>query len=580
MSALQKSDKMGPAVSTRTKREKLGLQRTDKSIKDIRRALKLGQKHAGNEEWAEAVKHLLVAWDAMPDDVNILTVLAHSLVQLGVREHAVAVLQRALEVHEPTAELIDVIQRLAMEMGFHDIAIKLSAQLLALAPNDPGHYVNMATAYSGIGEYDDSINMLQAAIPLFPNNVDLWNVLATQVRERDGIDAADVFFEEALRLDPNNYKVISNYSISFTRRNQFDKALSLALRSIENNSDLTDPHIGAGQLLFMKGEMQEAWKHYAYRLSSRRQANQTQIYTHKLPQWQGEDLKGKTLLVAAEQGIGDEIMWGSYLPYLYEQAEQLIIGCDPRLVSIYSRRFPNAIVGRYVDGVVSGYRYRSFPGIEQKMANGELAVDYCIPVASAPSFAWKTLDDINAHPDGFLIPCPDLAQTFKDKMQAISSKPKIGIAWRSGLMSSSRNYLYGSIEALGPILAMSDQVDFVNLQYGDVDEELKLAEELHGVKIHNLPDVNLKADIEANLAIMSQCDLVISSCSAPGMFAMSVGVPTLLMSGSAPWWRFGSKDTVPFAVDAEIFTSEDKTDWDDIISRLTARAKERLSENK
>lgn len=550
---------------------------TDKSIKDIKRAIRLGHKHATNQEWAEAVKHLLVAWDALPDDISILTLLAQSLAQLGVRDQAIAVLERALRVNEPTAELINVILGLALEMRFYDIAIKLGAQLVAMAPGEPNHYVQLATAYSGLGKYDDSINMLQAAIPLFPENSDLWNVLATQVRDRDGVDAADVFFEEALRLNPGNYRVANNYSISYTRRNQFDKALELALMATKYNKELPDPHIGAALLLFMKGEMQEARKHYAYRFNVRRAANQSQIYTHKLEQWQGQSLENKTLFITAEQGIGDEVMWGSYLPYIYKETKQLIIGCDPRLVSIYQRRFPNAIVERYIDKVISGYRYRSFPDVEQRMKNGDLDVDYYIPVASAASFAWKTKEDIQSHPDGYLLPCPRLVERFKEKLDAISDKPKIGIAWRSGIMTSSRNYLYGSIDTLGPVFALSGKVDFINLQYGDVKDELKLAEELHGVKIHDFSDVDLKADIEANLAIMSECDVVLSSCSAPGMFAMSVGVPTLLMSGSTPWWQFGHGDTVPFAADAEIITSQGDTDWEDIALKVAGRIEQRLA---
>ncbi|WP_262694970.1 tetratricopeptide repeat protein [Kordiimonas aquimaris] len=564
-------------AAMRSKQEKVTFRKTNTSIKDVRRAIKLGHKHASDEEWAEAVKHLVIAWDAMPDDISILTLLAHSLVQLGVRDHALAVLERALRVNEPTVELIDVIQRLALDMGFFDIAIKLCAQLIQMAPRVPGYYVQMATAYSSLGRYDESINMLQAAIPLFPESADLWNVLATQVRERDGLDAADVFFEEALRLDPNNYKVINNYSISFTRRNQFDKALELALRATEHNKDLPDPHIGAALLLFMKGEMQEAWKHYAYRQDVRRRANQSQIYTHKLDQWQGEPLKDKTIFVTAEQGIGDEVMWGSYLPHIYKEAKKLIIGCDPRLVSIYQRRFPDAIVARYADKIMSGYRYRSFPDVEYKMKSGDLDIDYYIPVASIASFAWHTSDDIRPPSDGYLTPCPQLTETFKEKLGSISHKPKIGIAWRSGLMTSSRNYLYASIEALGPIFALSDKVDFINVQYGDVANELALAEKLHGVKIHDFPDVDLKADIEANLAIMSECDLVISSCSAPGMFAMSVGTPTLLMSGSTPWWQFGHDNIVPFAADAEIITNTGDTDWEDIVLRLSERVNQRLA---
>ncbi len=555
----------------KSKLEKLGLVETGASLSDIRKSLKLGQKHAEKGEWADAVKHLLVAWDAMPEDLSILTVLAHALAQLGVREHAISVLQRALEVHEPTAELIGIILRLALEMGFYEIAVKLGQQLVLLEPTNPGNYVNLATAYSGMRQYDESISMLQEVLPSFPTNADLWNVLATQVRERDGVDAADVFFEEALKLRPNDAKIISNYSISYTRRNDVDKALELALRSIAVDPNSPEPHVGAAQFLFLKGRLDEAWEHYEFRLDSRRKSNQTQHYTHKLPLWQGEDIEGKCLFVTAEQGIGDEVMWGSYLPYLYDKVEKLYIGCDPRLVSIYERRFPEAVVGSYLDRVISGYRYRVFPGIEKLMKSGEASIDYYTPVASAPKFAWRAKSDIQPYPDGYLMPDASRASEFKLRLSAISDKPKVGFAWRSGIIASERAYHYASIDDLGPLMSLSDRVDFINLQYGDVTDELDIIKEKYGVVVHNFEDVDLKADIEANLAIAANSDLVVSSVSAPGMFSMSTGAKTLLMSSTRPWWCFGHDNNVPFAKCAELFGSEHGIDWQDIVTRVSGR---------
>ncbi|MBO6503828.1 MAG: hypothetical protein JJ850_17805 [Kordiimonadaceae bacterium] len=564
----------GAKPQQKTKLEKVGLVDTGRTLGEIRKAMKLGQRYAEKGEWADAVKHLLIAWDAMPEDLSILTVLSHALVQLGVREHAIAVLQRALEVHEPTPELIGIILRLALEMGMHDIAVKLGEQLVVMEPTNPTNIVNLATAYSGVKRFSESIAMLQQALPQFPDNADLWNVLATQVRERDGVDSADVFFEEALKLRPGDAKILSNFSISFTRRNEVDRALELALKSIEADPSQPEPRVGAAQFQFLKGQMEEGWENYEYRHHIRRKSNQTQHYTHKLPLWDGEDLSGKALLVAAEQGIGDEVMWGSYLPYLYDQADKLFIGCDPRLISIYQRRFPDAIVCGYLDRVISGYRYRVFPAIEKMMKEGEAHIDFYTPVASAPKHAWQSMEAVKPYPEGYLSPEEGKKQEFALRLGAISDKPKVGLAWRSGVVATERAYLYSGIDNLGPLLALKDKVDFVNLQYGDVADELDEIERKHGARVHNFEDVNLKADIEANLAIAAGCDAVVSVCSAPGIFSMSVGTATLLMSGAPPWWSFGSPNKIPFAQHAELFSCKGMPDWADIMNRVAARVEE------
>lgn len=575
-SDMRQKNKRSKSSGQKTKLEKAGLAKASITLGELKKSLKTGRYHAEREEWDKALPPLLLAWEAMPDDIPLLTLIAHGLARLGVREHALAVLERALSVAEPSEDILTVMVNLAVEMEMFDLAVKIGQQMIALFPNSPQNYVNLATAYTGVGQFEESIEMLQKVLPFFPESSDLWNVLATQVRERDGAAAADVFFEEALRLNPNDLKIISNFSISFVQSGNFKRALELNLRAIDVNPEVPEPHVGAGQLYFLEGEMEKGWNHYAHRLNTRRKQNQTQIYTHGIDRWEGESLEGKTLLVCAEQGIGDEVMFGNYLPFLYDKAEKLVIGCERRLVSLYQRRFPDAVVDYFVDQFNQGYRYRYFPNAQKMMQDGKLDVDYAIPLADAPSFEWTAPHNIHAHPDGFLKPCPERKKDFEDRLVTISSKPKIGLAWRSGVMAQNRDYLYSSIEDFGPVMALADKVDFVNLQYGDVTDELVKFKELYGVEIHNFPDVNLKADIEANVAIMSCLDLVISACSAPGMFSLSSGCPTILTSAYVPWWCFGHDTKVLFAKDAEFYVSEDNVDWNDIMTRVANRVSERL----
>lgn len=528
---------------------------------EAEKALRAAEKAARKMNWEKTAKHLLIAWDAAPNDLGILTLLAHSLVQLGVREKAIAVLERALKYHEPTPDICAIMLELAVNMEFHDIAIRIGHQLIAMEAERPTNFVNLATAYSGAERYDEGIEMLQAVLPRFPNNSDLWNVLATMVRLRDGVDAADVFFEESLKNDPNNFKALSNYSQSLMTKRKLDEALEVDMRAIKANPKSPEPRLGAATVLFTKGRLEEGWEYYGFRLDPRRKLSQNTIYTHGLPEWKGEPLAGKAIFVTAEQGIGDELMFGNYLPFLYEEADKLIIGCTDRLVSIYRRRFPDAIVATYRDIIKQAYRYRVFPDVEKPMAAGELKIDYAIPVASSPMFAWRKTEDIKPHPDGFIGPDPERAADFADRLNAISDKPKIGLAWRSGNMQGARAAAYATIDDLGPILELKDRVDFINLQYGDSEEERRRAKELFDVDIHHFEDVDLKMDIEANLAIMANCDLVVAAPSAPAMFSMSCGVSTVLITPNGPWWTFGCPDRVPFVRDVSFPEWQGQTSW-------------------
>ncbi len=94
------------AVPTSASRlQKMGYEKSDISMKELQKALKDGQRYAQAEEWDKALPPLLKVWDVMPDDLSLLTLIAHGLSRLGVREHAIQVLERALKVNEPTVDI-------------------------------------------------------------------------------------------------------------------------------------------------------------------------------------------------------------------------------------------------------------------------------------------------------------------------------------------------------------------------------------------------------------------------------------------------------------------------------------------
>ena len=271
-------------------------------------------------------------------------------------------------------------------------------------------------------------------------------------------------------------------------------------------------------------------------------------------------------------------MWGNYLRHLEKEAEQLVIGCEPRLVSIYERSYPDAIVTPFFDVISQGYRYRHFPKMQEMIKNEELEIDYAVPLASAAQFAWKTTEDVSFSGVDSLVPCPELSEKFKKRMDAISDKPKIGIAWRSGNRSLTRSYIYSAVKHFGPFEAFKDKVDFINLQYDECSEEIQEFEDRFGIKVHTFEDVDLKKDIEANLGIMANLDMVLSCPSAPAMFAISAGINTLVMAVADPWWLFGRKDKkIGFVRAGNVVAAEKGEDWYKIIEKTAVAIQQNLN---
>ena len=147
-----------------------------------------------------------------------------------------------------------------------------------------------------------------------------------------------------------------------------------------------------------------------------------------------------------------------------------------------------------------------------------------------------------------------MAKFYSTKLNNISKKPKIGISWRSGKLSSLRNVHYTNLKDWGSIFELSDKYDFVNLQYGDCEEELLEVEKIYNFKIHRWNELDLKNDIDSVYSLISSLDYVVSIGSAVAAFAGSVGTKVLLMYKKS-WANFGT-DGYPAFANVEVLRPE------------------------
>jgi tetratricopeptide (TPR) repeat protein len=540
----------------------------------LRKQLKLVRKYADREEWDKVIPNALSLWKQSPENEAIAFIVAYCLVQLGVREQAIGVFKVMLEYHKPTPEICSLIMQLATKMEIFTVAEKMGRILLEMKSDNPSFYVDYVMTLNRMERYDEAIELCQEILPIFQDSASLWNALGSAVMRRDGEKQAIVFYQEALRLSPDDKYTLNNMAMTTTDFNEQKVYLERAYKLDPEHPEI---NMGLGLAKFGLGELIEAHEHYALRLDPSRSKSQHIHYTHKLPDWDGSSLRGKTLFATCEQGIGDEVMFSSILPQVYEDADQLIIGVDRRLVSSFQRSFPKAIVCGYVDKVVNSYRYRTFPEVQNRINNGDLHVDYACPFATIISHYWKKKEDVVRPTEGYLKADPELVQKFKDRIAEHTTKPVIGLAWASGVKSKTRDKFYPSLEDFELLFSLKDHVAFVNLQYTDVTEDLQFLRDRFGVDVINFDDVNLKLDIEANLAIMQNCIAMVGVSSAPGMFAMSSGVTTFVLTFAEPWWRFGHTDGyVPFARDGRFVSGQG---WEQIMPALKQHIEDIINVN-
>ncbi len=492
-------------------------------------------------------------------------ILAMGLEKLGQLYKALQMYERSVALDPTDAEIYINLGLLAWKLDMLDGAERLFKIYIEMNPNHHSGYNNLAGIMRDRGQYDEAIEFLKAAIYRMPEQPELWNTMGTITMECGQVEEAKTFYTEALRLNPSFCRAYHNiaYILNHIGENQaslehYDKALSL---SGEANPDYVEMMHGRSVCKMHMGKLDESWKEYEIRHSPRFRG--ATVWAFNAPLWQGEDLKGKRIILAAEQGIGDEIMFANAFNEIIRDVGpegKVFISCDERLVTLFARSFPEAVTGPHVGGRHNGKLARGAPWIDELGG-----VDYFCPFGTTLQYY---RDDISKFPEDqvLLKPGPDRVSHWRDQLDALSDKPKVGICWRSMIMKASRSKYFSPMESWAPVLSNKD-VTFINLQYGDCDEEIKTAYDLHGVTIHQLEGLDLKDDLDNNAALCAALDLVISAPTAASAIGGSVGSQLWMIAIAEVWPMLGT-DTFPWYPNCHVFMPDVYRDWDDSMSKM------------
>ena len=337
----------------------------------------------------------------------------------------------------------------------------------------------------------------------------------------------------------------------------FDKSLELC----ELDSDRAETVHARGICLAAMGRLKEAWPDYEERLNPR--CSQSIYFAVSAPRWDGEDLTGKKLLFAGEQGLGDEIMLAGMVPDLIERVGptgKVMIACDHRLVPLYQRSFPQAHVGNE-----EHTRHNSKPVRVIRWATGELKPDYYVPMGIPLKFLRNSVEAFPTN-SPFLKPDPARVRFWLDRLAALGPGPYVGICWKSMMINTQRKKFYSALELWKPVLEKT-AVKFINIQYGDCRAELDMVRTKFGVSIHNFEDLDLKNNLDDNAALCAALDLVVTAPTAAAALAAATGTETWFLTAGRVWPQLGT-DHYPWYASTRVLTPETFGDWSGVMNQL------------
>ena len=318
---------------------------------------------------------------------------------------ALAAYEAALAAAPHDVDLLASLAQIAERLGMMAPAEGLWRQACALAPDNLQAQDGRARTLRELGRYDEAIAVLQAAIAAHPTEARLWNSVGVTLSQQGQTESALTFYDEALRLDSRLATAAYNragarFDLGALEAAQADFAIAGKLA--RKPADAAMISFAAATLALARGDLAAGWEGYEARLSPHR----PKPVAFEAPgrRWTPNlRLAGKRLLVLAEQGLGDEILFASLLPEVSEALGpegRLTLAVEPRLVALFARSFPQAEVLPHRTEPV-GARVRRSAGI---LADPR-AIDLWAPLASLPRQFRRAITDFPDRP-GFLVPDP------------------------------------------------------------------------------------------------------------------------------------------------------------------------------
>jgi len=472
----------------------------------------------GNLALAQSFYRQVLALDANnPDAIHMLGLIAF---QSGQGDEGIRLMKMARRKNPRDAALLVNLGAAYRSAGRHAEAREVYKQAVRLKPDLWEAQYNYAQLLSAVEEFDEAIERYKICVALDPNHPDAYVALGNACKFKGDGEGALVAYEAAVRLKPEMPEAIGNIAAVMVDREKFAEALVLMNKAVTLSPEPGELRFKRSLIALRLGDFATGWADYDSRFFA--DTERIPRYPTPPPYWEGEDIKDKTILVWMEQGLGDEILYGSMLPDLIARAGKCVIECSPRMVPVFARSFPTAKVLRYQSQGV-----RATPASE---------FDVQLGVPSLGRYFRKDISRFPKH-DGFLKADPNLTRALRQKYQAMApGNLVVGLSWRS------KNTMVGNAKSADLVdwvdVLRVPGVTFVNLQYGECEAELQAVRDKLGTAVFSDPQINALKNMDDFFAQVAAMDAVVTTSNTTVHVAGSLNVPTwlLLTRGPASLW--------------------------------------------
>lgn len=416
-----------------------------------------------------------------------------------------------------------------------------------LDPDFAAGWNNLGNALHASREDEEAVAACERALKLAPELAEAWSTLGAALHGLGRLEEAIGAHHRAAAIQPEVAHHPFNLGVALQHAGRHTEAIAQFRRALALDPGHAQAHWDLAFALLASGQFAEGWEQYEWRWRRPSAAARR----HEFTAWDGDASKPRRLLLWAEQGIGDHILYGSLLADLASSPMRITLEVEPRLVSLYQRSFPQLAVVPQRDPPADP---RNF--------------DCHAPMGSLGRWLRTSFESFPRH-RGYLKPDAKRADVYRARLRSDSGMHLVGIAWRSANPELGAKKSQSLLD-WGRVLKVPG-VRFVDLQYGDTARERAEAERQTGSRIDHLPELDLHGDLEGLAALCAACDLVITASNVTAHVAGALGRPVWLMAprgGGRLWYWFAGRIDSPWYPSMRIFEQQVRGSWQETLDAV------------
>ena len=468
------------------------------------------------------------------DSLHLLGVIAY---QMQDPRKSVQLISQALKI-SPNAFVAYNNLGLALQI-LREIpaSIAVFKKSIELKNNNPEAFFNLGNSFTVLNDFTEALTHFNEAIRLNPNYPQAFNNRGNIFQELGEFDHALDDFNEAVKLHPRYDEAYTNRGNIFQELAQFQEALESYCSAITINPLNAEANWNKSLLLLLLGDYKSGLPLYEWRW--RRENTSSPVRAFNAPLWLGkEDIKGKTILIHGEQGLGDSIQFCRYIKYLENLGARVILEDQKPLQNLF----------------------KNLEGVGEFIVFGDPLprFDFHCPMLSLP-LAFNTTYATVPDPTPYLFAQPEKVAYWKSKLGQ-TSKRRIGICWSSTSpfrFDGKRSMKLSEFIKLLPVTG-TGEIEYVCLQKEIKSEDIEtLASRADILFVGN--DIQ---DFTDTAALIESCDEVISTCTSVPHLSAAMNKKTRILLSFVPDWRWGlHSNKTPYYKSVELIRQSALNSW-------------------